>query len=597
VINIKINSEYLVLPPNTQIQRERQSPFFLSLGSGKDGIPGEVSYPFNLPLNDRNMRLLGYSDHLPAIRQKIFDQILFDDINQVSGGKLQMRDTTMSLNAANLGQQQCNLLCNSSAFFKLIEKKKLKDLTLGGARTFAWDGYNVTSGTGFWKHCHDTWEYENCDDGDYVFFWVASANYGGYSIGPNSPEWNVTDNRFKIAPYYNVTSVCPHIYMAYILRCCFTEFGYSINGKILEDEMFKKICMLSFTGVYWSQLDDRGTYYEPDPLSSVTINLAEHVPQDITIGEFLVELCKFLPLGFEIDDNSRTCTIKTLGQPSEPSRLKDVTAMVSPNITAGQSDTTGRAKVWGIRRNFNTDQLAGGVADLANINFSPGREQDWLPLPTLVLGGEAYRLVFDNGYYAKFQDGGVYETIRMGDNLGSYEPADATDFIETNIAPVSNRSGTELSGQFQIPHCYVEGNWNSKPEKSVFGIHVCFYHGKNFPFENNPAKLCTYASSTNNKWVVGGSGSPVPEINGTWSMAYELGTYGMYDYWWKEWLKILGEQETLKARLLLPITDYLKLKWGDELLIENTSYILKKISEVLPYRDGADIEAVRWIKG
>ncbi len=596
MINIKIGSEFLDLPPNTQIQRERQSPFFLSMGSGKDGIPGEVSYPFNIPLTDRNMRLLGYSDHLPAIRQKIFDQILFDDINQVSGGKLQMRDTTMSLNKPNAGQQQANLLCNSSAYFKLIQDKKLKDLSLGGARTFTWDGYNVTSGSGFWKHCHDTWEYENCDDGDYVFFQVISQPYGGYSLGPNSLEWNNTNSRLQIAPFYNVTSVCPHIYMAYILRCCFTEFGYTLTGSILEDEMFKKICMLSFRGVYWSRLDDATTYYDPDPLSSVTINLSEHVPQDVTIGQFLVELAKFLPLGYEIDDNSRTCNIKVLGQPSPANRIKDVTGKISPLVTAGQSDTVGKTKVYGIRRQFGTDSFAGGVADLTNINWQPDREQNWLPLPAPVLGGEAFRLIFDNGYYCKSQVSGVYQTYRMGDNLGSYEPEGATDFIESNIAPVSTRNGTELSGDYHLPHCYVEGNWNGKPETAVFGMHVCFYHGRNYPFENNGAKLGPFASSTNNKFVVG-SGAVEPVINGTWSMGYELGEYGMADVWWKEWLKILGEAETLKGRLLLPITEYLNLKWGDELLVENTSYILKKISEVLPYRDEVEIEAVRWIKG
>jgi hypothetical protein len=339
MIGIKVNDEMLDLAPGTTIQRERSSPFFLSKESGRDGIPAEVSLPFSLPLTNTNMRLLGFNDHLPSLRPKQFDIQLLDEVNQVSNGKMQMRNTELSLNQSNVGRQEVNLLSNSSAFAKLIEGKKLKDLALGGDRTFAWDGYNATTGTGFWRHCHATWDYEDCDDGDYVFFPVNNPEYGGYSSGNNCLKYTArSPATLTFQQKENVCSLTPHIYVTYILKACFNEFGYTLQGDLLNDPMFKKLTMLSFRGVYWSELNLFRTlfitaFYVPDPFDNITINLSQHVPQDVGIGEFLVELMKFLPIGYDINDSTRTCTIRTLGKPTPPERLKDFTGKITPLVT------------------------------------------------------------------------------------------------------------------------------------------------------------------------------------------------------------------------------------------------------------------------
>ena len=602
MINIKISDEYLDIAPNTRIQRERNSPFFLSTKNGSDAIPAEVSYPFGLPLTDRNMRLLGYTDVLPSVRQKEFDHTLYDEINQITNGKLILRTTDFNLNGTNVGRQEANLLCNASAFFKLIEGKYLKDLTLGGARTYTWDGYNFTTGTGFWRHCHQTWSYADCDDGDCVFFPIRDVSYGGSSNGPNT--LHQISGSIQLARGGNATSICPHIYLSYLLRAVFEENGYRVTGDIFNDEMFKKICLASFRGVNWCELDQYYSsdvlYYIPAPYSSITYKLNEHVPQNVGIGEFLVELIKFLPLGLEIDDNSRTCNIITLGQPTAANRLKDMTAYVSPTVQTAPADTEKNRKIYGLRRSWNTDGMAGGVADLSNINYIDGREQAWLPLPAPVLSGEAFRTINDAGYWAKEKIGGAYTPVRLGDATGPYEPANATNFIESNMAPLSTRNtpSSVLGTAYDYVHpiCEIEGNWVGKPTIAHFGLHIAFYQGKNYPLNNSGSLLAPYASNTNNIWVVG-STEEEPEIEGTWSMAYKLSTYGMYDVWWKEWLKILAENDTLKTKLNLNLVDYLKLKWGDEILIENTSFFIKKITDTLPYRDEIDIEAVRWIRG
>ena len=603
MIHIKINGEFLDVAPNTRIQRERNSPFFLSTKSGRDAIPAEVSYPFNLPLTDRNMRILGFTDVLPSIRVKQYEQILYDEINQITNGKLIMRATDFNLNGTNVGRQEANLLCNASAFFKLIEGKLLKDLTLGGPRTFSWDGFNDTTGSGFWRHCHATWEYTDCDDGDYVFYPIWDPAYAGYSKGPNVVE--IRSGRIQLEQQQNTVSLCPHTYISYILRCIFEEHGYKVTGDIFDDEMLKKLTLASFRGINWAEpnlvmANFTTPFYLPEPYDEIQIRLSEHMPQETGVGEFLVELMKLLPLGFEIDDNSRSCNILILGRQSPADRLKDMTKIVSPDIQTAMSETDKKKKVIGMRYNFNSDAFGGGVADITNLNYPPDREQDWLPLPSPVLSGEAFRLVFDAGYWAKEKIDNVYTSIRLGDATGEYAPEGVTDYIECSMAPLSTRNTpgavVNTSHNYRLPYCEIEGNWIGKPKQVTYGMHIVFYQGKNYPVNNNAGLLAPYASNTNNKWVTA-SGEETPIIDGTWSLCYKLGTYGLVDVWWKEWLKILAENDTLKTRLHLNLIDYLKLKWGDEILIENTSYFLKKITDTLPYPDSIEIEAVRWIKG
>lgn len=603
MINIKLEGGFLDISPNATIQRERNSPFFLSTKSGKDAIPAEVSYPFNLPLTDNNMKKLGFTNVLPSLRQKEFNLTLYDEVNQITNGKLIMRSTDFNLNGTNIGRQEANLLCNASAFFKLIEGKKLKDLTLGGPRVFSWDGFNDNTGSGFWRHCHNTWNYTNCDDGDYVFYPIWCLGYGGFSNGPNTVE--IRSGRIQLAQKENVTSICPHTYVSYILRCIFEEHGYQLSGDILDDAMFKKVTLASFRGVYWSELNRYKTiteidFFQPSPFNSITIKLNEHMPQETGIGEFLVELMKFLPLGYEIDDNSRTCRILTLGKQSTSDRLKDMTRKVSPSVQTSMAETDKKKKVIGMRYNFNSDGLRGGVADLTNLNYPPNREQNWLPLPAPVLSGEAFRLIFDAGYWAKEKIDDVYTEVRLGDATSEYAPEGVTDYIECSMAPIATRNtpGSILNTNhaYRLPVCEIEGNWVGKSTQVTFGMHIAFYHGKNYPVNNNGSLLAPYASNTNNKWQTA-TGGETPVINGTWSMAHKLGGYGLVEVWWSEWLKVLAENETLKTSLNINLIEYLKLKWGDEILIENTSYFIKKITDVLPFPDTVEIEAVRWIKG
>lgn len=602
---IKVNNQFLELQPGTQIQRERVSPFFLSKATGRDGIPGEVSYPFSLPLTDNNMRALGHPDYLPSIRNRIVDNVVYDDINQVTAGKLQLGKASISLSRNNVGSQEVNLLCNSSAFAKLIEGKKMTELSMGGDREFGWAGFNLTN-PGFWKHIHDTWDYANCDDGDYVFFPVKNETYGAFVTYQNKPITDtVSDMRVRLTSD-NVMSLTPHVYLHYIIRCIFEEHGYTVGGAIMEDADFKQVCMLSFKSVYWSDIRMKPSQdgWTQLPLPLITLRIGEHMPPDWTIGQFLVELCKLLPLGLDINDNSKRCTLRLLGQPSQPGQLKDMTGKIDPTITTIQN--TDKLKTVSITRNFGTDTLNGRKVDTKTPDWIKTRQIESLPLPVLAPVGAVYLVKNENAYYVKVDIDGVVTTSLIGYANGDYVVPDSTETINTAMVPVGQTANTTLLRYpptspsvwptYILPTVGIEGNWDTKPTQSTWGVHLCFYKGRSFPLNNATTYLAPYATPTNNLYTVG-SGGPLPIIDGAWSFGYDHEDSGLIKVFWKEWLKILSEQEKIEGRLHLPLHEYLQLNWGDEILIENTSYLLTKLQDVLPYTGTVQFEAIRWIKG
>jgi hypothetical protein len=82
---------------------------------------------------------------------------------------------------------------------------------------------------------------------------------------------------------------------------------------------------------------------------------------------------------------------------------------------------------------------------------------------------------------------------------------------------------------------------------------------------------------------------------GNWSLSYKVGTgnFGLIDRFWSKWLPSLQINELIKGRLYLKFHEYLQWDWNSVLLLRNTPYLVKKITEVLPYEGYIDIEAQR----
>ena len=612
MIGIKKNTEYLDLLPGTQIQRERESPVFLTqTESGKDGIPGEVSYPFTIPLTDKNLRLLKHPDSLPQAKELEHDIVLENAGMQLSAGKLVIESIQGHLVKNNVGVAEGYILSNVSEFWSRVRDKKLSDLTLGGDRTFTWAGYSTTT-AGFWKHVHDTWAYDNADDGDYVFFPVACLDWKEEDQWHIMNKWDEFSGTLQMARDYNLTSLCPHPYLVYIIRQVFLEHGYEIEGDILNDPDFKQLCLISYRGVRWANEGLDLTAY-PDrvptaiPLSSQTIRLYEHVPPETTIGEFLVELQKFLPITFVINDTQRRCRVVSSEQITGVG-AKNRDSQFNPNFTL-EFDVIDKseAKVIGLSRAYDDEFPV--LIDPSEYNYI-GEVQHITDLPTAgSSNADHVYLVRDINRYVQNKKGLIavgspeWNWVDIGDNLGNLERDQETDTIEQNITPLGMDKALIFTGTVNgqqigyVPVTRRQGNWY-KPwvlqpqyrETTPWGMRVMFYRGLQM---FNQIQAMPFA--TNHIWAVNSHETPQTSYTqvGNWSLAFQANGFGLYEVFWSKWLPTLETGERIKGTLYLKLHEYLNWDWDKVLLIQNTPYLIKKIEEVLPYPGRIDIEAVR----
>lgn len=608
MIGIKKSGEYLDLQPGTRIQRERSSPIFLEqTEEGKDSIPGEVSYPFTLPLSDKNLRLLGWPDQLPVSKTLQHDVILEDAGMQLSQGKLVINGVSAHLNKSNVGNIDCHILSNISEFWQRVKDKKLSDLSLGGERSFAWAGYDLVT-PGFWKHAHDTWAYNDSDDGDYVFTPLQCKNFKGEDELTWINGWEVHSGQIQLAREKNFYCLCPHVFVSYIIKQIFIEHGYTVTGDILNDPDFKQMCFESYRSVNWAIPQLSGPLIEPvvtiTPQNPVKIRLAEHVPPVMTVGELFVELQKLLPITFLINDRSKICKIIWLSDLSG-SGIQDRTERFSPQFSMSFETNSTGPRIIGFDRARDEISLE---ATEEYIDMGAVNSLSDLPAASSAVHQHMYYVRYLNAYYAcnnylVVEPFSVYIWHVVSDNVGGYFPAGFTETYNSTIEVALIRegliikdyygSGDHLLGYF--PRTERLGNWFASGNSRDFEPwppRVFFSRGPQTFSAGGTKPLATNSIyNFNSAWPLASSHATV----GVWSLSYKVGNgnFGLIDRFWSKWLPSLELNEIIKGRLHLKFHEYLQWDWNSVLLLRNTTYLVKKITEVLPYEGYIDVEAQR----
>lgn len=584
MISIKKGNKFLDLIEGTTIERERVSPFF-----SKDEIPGEVSLPFTLPASPNNMQQLGNLDILPVKKDAQFDVIIYDEGLQVTHGKLATEFVETTIDNASRGKISVFALSNASEYYQRIKDKKLSDLDLGGDRIFNWDGYNTNVGsTGFWRHIHNTWETPYNEYPDYSFYPISNPGFLGGSKGwMNMMKYY--DNEIQFAREENINCLCPSINLLYLLKKAFTDFGYLLKGDILNDIDFKSLSIPSFYSVLWC--NSNHTYspggiidvYQIIPQDTITINLQQHVPTDYPIATFLVEMQKLLPLGFDIDDNARTCELVLLSE-INASGAKDKTGEISTEV---KIDFDKEEKLFALHRDFDGGDSLVGMPDFSKerIAVSPADTID--DIPSIYSVNTVVFIIKLNAWYKQLVFDQTLTWSFFADNIYNYDPVDYTDSISCKITPMmvsEQQMATGIHGFF--PSCKQEGNWNGKRGATApWQLRVLFYRGK-LQYKNTGQAIPLaynhiYHTNQYNQKI------------GNWSLSYTADGYGVYDLFFSKWLKTFGNREKLSCTWSPRLHEYLGFRWRFPFLVQNTPYMIEKIKEKLPYNGSVEIEARR----
>lgn len=574
---LELRKEHIILETDRDlvIERERSSPFF-----SINEIPGEVSIPFNLPASPVNILALGPVDEINVTKTATHDIILSDEGFQISHGKLAIEAVDTDLNHNQSGTISAYFLSNISEFYQRIKDKKLNALLLGGIRTFAWAGYQSTGG-GFWSHVHDTWTFQGSRE--YCFYPIYNPGYTGFTNGWMNQLKEFNGIR-EMARDENTNALCPAINLVYLLTQIFEEHGYRLIGKLLNDVTFRAITIPSFYGVYWAD----GVFTVPNqwiayPLPTITINLQEHVPPDFLISTFLVELQKFLPIGFEVDDNTRTCEIFMLSD-INPVGAKERMFELNPAI---RIETEKEQKIMAFERdkdNADSFDIKSDVGDVDEI-------ESWKNIPMVYLPGSTI-YIKDIKEYWKLTTIGVNLIWQpVSPNVDGYQPDRSTDTINSKIStmPLSEQEmyqsiSAGVHGFF--PACNQEGNWKKKPAKiKKWGIRFLLFSGA-LPYANTFIDLpFAYPS---NYHLNGPTYMPFQKIF-DWSLCLINSTEdGLYEKLWKPWLRTFENREKVLATWRPSFSDYISFKWKEPFLINNTPYLIEKITDQFPFERPGD---------
>lgn len=585
MLAIQIGDEFLELPPSSAMELVEENPF---LQFAADQEIGNYSLPFEFQNIQPNVRLTQYA----AIIQKIIDNTgiearLYSNGLQESIGKIKIEKPNHNLNNIAAGKTSCYYLYGASSFFLDIKDKKLRDINLGGQRSFAWDDY-ATTGPGFWGHIHDVLNATPASY-DYAFYPVINKEWAGYKTnaeimnrvhytGGQVQFSTHTKEGFSLSRDANV--IVPFPYLKTVLLAAVAHVGWSIEGAILEDPDFVKTTLINFQSVHWANY--RRLTNSVLPLEEIVFDLCDHLP-DVTIAQFIVALKNRMGWWYDYDFNSKRIRISKLKDVAATA-VKDMTPYASPLIPKKVAQ---EKKVYALRNEFSTN-LGDGQPSFASVSVQePVNEVADLPTPSDDNYGHVHLVIAENNYYVcslNDYDELVWEFYSY--NIYDFEPKDANEEVTTAATTV----GVEKFDDYLdlIPRIDNSGNWFGRTDiESSWGTILCFYHG----LRNNKAgQPYPYASSH----IYDSNFNQVTE----WALTFECkkidGTdVGLYNTAWKPLLNMLSSPEEFEVTLNLPLHMAKQLKFSDQIVIAGVKMFVKQKKRVLEYNGSVQLEAVR----
>ncbi|HRH60458.1 MAG TPA: hypothetical protein PL045_07800, partial [Chitinophagaceae bacterium] len=450
-------------------------------------------------------------------------------------------------------------------------------------RVFSFTTGNANdSSDGWWQHFKATWD----GSYDYVIapirneFWTGIENDAAATGYMNTLDTTGDTNELKL-----YEPVVPQPRVKYVIEQIFKEHGWTVDFSGLNDNDWEKLFMLAVKPLYICETTYTfiGSGIEVGssniPLGTLTIRLNEFMP-DMTCSEFITALCLrygWAPIPDITKRNCRFVAVKEMR--NKPA--KNWTAYSAPE---SNSDLLADKKIFAFKNIFEgNDQFPS----------SPGFEgftigtpvQNFAALPSAYSG-------YDNTLIFCFEENQWFQVVYnydlserqwvvFADNIYDAEEDNATDTFETKCTtlPYYKTLYRTDTDDFYASFLFCKQSRNE-----AFGLRTFFYHGLIYERKADGtagSRQYPYCSST--------CVQPGGTVALAWSNVYKHNngstTYGIIEYWWRSWLNLLNTNEdAVKKRFNLPLHELIRFKWDDIILDKNVQYIVKQMTEPLPYR-------------
>jgi hypothetical protein len=542
-----------------------------------------------LPNTQTNLRLLNYAGIIQSrLDNSGFDCKLYDRGFQHSIGKLKIEKPIHHLNNAKKGRVPCYYLSGISNFFQDVKDRRLRDIDLGGERSFTFTGFNFAD-AGFWAHITTVL---NTPAGvfDYAFFPVWNDSFDG-GLGKarvvNHVKWNAVANRVEFSqratghPLVGDSNpIVPFPYLKYVLEQAAAYVGWKIQGAILSDPGFREATMINFKAIDWSWVRFVGSGLTTiKTRNPVKFDLGDHLP-DISIAEFFLSLKNRLGWWYDFDRKNKVIIIKPLIDEST-GNIKNFSKYANPLVP---KKVNKEKKTYALKNSNSSSspdyQSIDLQADVATIAA--------LPAAAETTYGHVHYVIVENSYYICRQDDttGVYSWELYAANIYDYAPAGANEDINSTAITAGNEK-FDAYMDF-IPHLEMPGIWPLRTEfETDFPLALIFFKG----LRNNKAGT-PYPFATSG--IYDSTGAQC----GNWALTYTCkklngDDVGLYQLNFKKFLDTLNTNEEFEVTLNLPLVEWLLLHFSDIIVINGVKMYITKVKSTLPYNNSVLLETSR----
>lgn len=541
MIRIDINDETLDLDPATTIRLEVQSPLF-----DFDTIQGTYTFPISIPLTATNKKIFGFVHRLESRNtlQKTYDCKLY------LAGKLYMSGLfyTLSATASTISG---NIASGPGEFANLIKGKKLADVMSG---TIPYTGLGVSaedsvSGT--------------VDTFSHVFFPVENPDAYGVDTGTLNADYGGIINSwdgstFRENPFAgtadNEYTICPYIYVVYIIQQIFITHGYTVEGDFLEDAEIRTLTLYN-NALMDRLVGDYNLYYTPS-------NRKRHVP-DLLITDFLIALRKMFCITYIFDGRRKNVRIVAMKNLLAKKQYKEFSDSIIPGEYDFTVDPSGYTLKFEIDGTENTTPEY-QYKDFSGIDLE--YSEGYGTLPASGSEGDLYLEQLANRFYIYDDVSGSF--IYYSENSYPLKIGDGANEISTMAMPlmVDNSSVARpiirnVCQAVQLQS--AAGDYEPKP----CGMRLTFYRGL-YTITGTPRPIATSLD--------------YDDFGNTWNYSlFWNGEKGLKNVWWKDFIEYRMRSKRTKFDVRIRVSDLFNFVTDEKLKYENSRYLPFNLSLTL----------------
>ena len=576
-LHIEIDNVFIPLKPGQTAEIERVNPFFTE----GDEWTGEYSSPLSFPYTPDTALRLGHPFAFYTRRVKTKKEAVLHD-NGLKRKSVVVSETG-KIDRQNMVNSEINgyLLFGLSAFYDRVKDKKLRSLQMQ-EETLLWtssDRYDVEFG--FWQRIHEAWNlnsYEAMEN--WIVAPVRNELWSG-SSDEGTADWM---NKIKAAGEeldYDYAlewnALVPQIRVKAVLEQIFAEAGYTLVMDV-EDQDWEKLFMLSLVPFDW-RIYNEGTE-SFNPKDEIRIRLADHLP-DRTISDFLIQIGKRYGWRYLINDSKMICRVvsyRKLGKGTRKDWTRYAAATMEPQFNEDAAVFAYSNEIDSNDSYPATPSFDGYTRQNDVLDF------DSLPAASVPLVKSIIYTYKENTFWrCELDETNNPVWVFHGDNIFDLEKEDANNTISTTVSttPMVNtvyrsNGGTDYSGLF--PAIKHEANKD-------FGYRLLFYQLKQAESPVSEGYSTKHYPHLSSLYSVPNSYGP-REWSNVWkhNMNGDL-EKGIEAYWFSNWAQLRSKNESITWGFYLPQHELLNFEWDDVILVDNIPYIVKSITEQLPYKD------------